>query len=355
MTKLNKKLKGLQLNQNNILEQAIGALIADILFAVLLAFLGYLYNLVTGKTQPTIWLWAVLIGFPVIVIIGLVWKTISKLLIAIGRWIIQNWKLIASIVLILTVSYSSYLIFSIIWIPVLILGFTLAILLAVSWSKQGFERDAKKDFIPIELNPHNVANESLVNKYANPPNGLIILGGVSFFLNPKGSILDTSLVRYIEPDGTTKWELKLPEAAQNAMCVHLLINAGGGWERDPDTDTGLKWMKVGRIQLVFSDSTIQEVELRLGDNLREWAIGNFPGKLVDNVLDPACYVVWRGNTLDGNFAVIDKLEIPVLPTNLHNRLVSIVFRRDIQYNADKKKGGGVEFVVIGVSIEVRKR
>ena len=105
MKNLQSKTKSFRINWNNILEQAIGTLFA----AAAIGLFGYILNLITGKTKPTIWFWAGLACIVIVVIFGSVWKTMRKIVIALGKWIIQNWKLIMGIVLILLVSYFSYL------------------------------------------------------------------------------------------------------------------------------------------------------------------------------------------------------------------------------------------------------
>ena len=177
----------------------------------------------------------------------------------------------------------------------------------------------------------------------------MILGGVKFLI--ESHIFDSENVALIEADGHTETKLELPKPACQVKSVHLLINASGGWRIHRESNIVLEWTQVGRIRFNFEGGSFQDTGLVLGDNIREWAIGNFPGDLVGRVADPLCRVVWKGKNASQKFAVIDGLEIPVQDSNREKHIESIVFIRDIPHRVEESKGGLLHFLVSAITLE----
>lgn len=268
---------------------------------------------------------------------------------AIYKWLRVYRRLVVGFVILLTVAYSSFVVTQSLWSIVIILGLTISILLIAGHHSP----ISQIVFETIPLPVGKVANANLRGKYLNLPMGEVKFGGVKFLLKPDASVFDTTQARYIESDGRIVTELKLPKPATQVQSVHLLINAGGAYKSDQDSGALLEWLQIGRIQLAFTDKTIQDTELVLGGNVREWSIGNAPGKLVDRVDDPASQVAWRGKNSSGKYAVIDRLKIPLQEINRSKQIESIVFIRDIHWDAKPAEGGKVHYFVSAVTLERR--
>jgi hypothetical protein len=212
-------------------------------------------------------------------------------------------------------------------------------------------------FETLELPPGTVANANLEDLYLDPPLGEVKLGDVRFLLKGgPGSIFDTNeQIRYGRlADGSIEVPLTLPEPVQ-PVAVHILINASGGWrtyaDSEKDIRADLEWSMIGKIKLEFADGTAQTTQLVLGDNIREWAIGNNPSRLVSRVADPASRVVWRGKNQSQNYAVIDHLEIPIQPSNRDKELRRIVFVRDVPQHRFLLKTPHLHLLVFAVTLE----
>jgi hypothetical protein len=206
----------------------------------------------------------------------------------------------------------------------------------------------------ISLPVGEVANAKLEDKYLDFPLGEVRFGGVKFLLKPKFSIFDTTKqMRQPQPvDGTTLVSLQLPESREWVRSVHILINASGGRKSHPETSTLLEGSKIGSIKLAYTDGTSQDTDLVLGRNIREWAIGNAPDELVSRVTDSTCQLAWRGSNTGGKYAVIDRLEIPVLAANRGKELESIAFVRDIPRHSFLLTTPHLHFFVSAVTLEI---
>ena len=273
---------------------------------------------------------------------------LKKLLKAGLDWVAENWALVIGLLALAAVAGGVYLLTQTWWSIALTLWLALALALLTRW----LYSPARPRFEVMSLPVGQVANANLERFYADPPLGENHLGGVKFQLLSGPSVFDTSAARFIEADGTIKCELGIPEAVGSVKSVHLLINAGGGFRFDETSKTPLEWMKIGKIELQFDDGSSQATELILGGNVREWAIGNSPGKLVDRVDDPKARLAWRGRNTSGKQAVIDQLEIPISKVNRGKKLERIVFVREISKKALPSEGGDLHFLVSAVTLEL---
>ena len=340
-----------KINWVNVLEQAIGAVIASVVIALAV----YLYNVISGQAQASSWLWVGLVVLAVSIVIAFAWRTFRRLLSWLGRWVIGNWQLVISLVLLLGIAYGDFALTGSLWSMVLTLGLALTVVfLARSLHLTPQVAEYSRIFQMVPLPIGKVANASLEGKYRNPPLGEVFFDGVRFLLKSGAYVFDTSTARYIDPDGRVRVKVELSEPVERVKSVHLLINAGGAWRVHPDSQKPFEWLKIGEIELGFQDGAVQRTELILGDNVREWAIGNFPGKLVDRVVDPLCQVAWRGKNTEGNYAVIDRLEIPILESNKSRTLEFVGLIREIRWHMPPEEGGLLHFFVSAITLELEQ-
>jgi len=283
---------------------------------------------------------------------------IGKLAHTLFQWIVRNWQLPLGLLLfVCAVGMASWSTRSI-WPAVLALGLAPANALFSLWLRSVSQRRSQRSrFEVIPLSPGVVANAKVEDKYLDPPLGDVSFGGVRFRLGSGFSVFDTAeqIRQGVFSDGTTKVSLKLPKPVGQVKSVHLLINARGGWKSQPETGTWLEGSKIGGIDLVFAHRTSQSTDLILGRNIREWAIGNAPDRLVSKVTDSACHLAWRGSSYEGKYAVIDRLEIPVLAPNRGKELESIVFIRDIPQHPEFLGTSHLHFFVSAVTLETELR
>jgi len=265
------------------------------------------------------------------------------------RWTKANLQPLIGLIALLGVVYGAYTLASSPYVIALALGFAVALILLTRSLQATFRSPKRPRFEVVPLSVGGVTNANLMARYLDPPQGEVVLGGVEFLVG--SAISDSENVRFIEADGHTETKLKLPKPAHRVKSVHLLINASGGWRIHRESSTVLEWTQIGKTRLNFGDGSSQDTELVLGDNIREWAIGNSPGNLVGRVADPLCRVVWKGKAISGKFAVIDKLEIPIRDSNRKKQLESIVFIRDIPHGAKASEGGLLHFLISAVTLE----
>lgn len=278
-------------------------------------------------------------------------KSLWRFVKLIFNWCLLNWHITIGGMILIGIAIVTYFLTQSFLYVAILMGIVLSFFLLTKPVKQidqKQERESPYQTIPLPIGL--VANSNIKEKYSEPPNGLTRLNGVEFDIGEL--IFDTSKERIIDSDGFKRTKLIFVTTIKNVKSVHLLINAGGGWKKEPQSKVELDWFKIGRVKFVFRDGTTQETEIRLGDNVREWAIGNFPGKLVDRVSDPSCQVAWKGQTTEGKYAVIDHLEIPIQDMNKSKQLKSIIFIRDIHSKAKPAEGGNLHYMIHAITFEI---
>lgn len=185
----------------------------------------------------------------------------------------------------------------------------------------------------VKVDLLSVVNSSISDKYKDPPiSEDFLFDGVPFEIKGGTSIFDSNAFDRT----TTNAELPLQPPIRNVGSLYLLINAGGGVIE-------YEGMEVGEINLVFSDGTLQQTKLTLGNNIREWAIGN-PFDLVKTANSQSLIEVWKGRNKDDNEAVIDVLEIPILRLFRYKELMRI----DL---IPGPNSGKLDFLVFAATIE----
>ncbi len=149
--------------------------------------------------------------------------------------------------------------------------------------------------------------------------------------------------------GLESIHLNLIKPISGVHTVQFLINAGDGRARYRDRE-------IGSINFIFEVDDIphQPYPVILGQNVREWAVGNFvtddagkPELLVDTVKDPNSREFWRGETRDGQVAVMDMLAVRVEAAKRTKKLIAIEFTRSIPRNTI-----GLDYFISGITLEV---
>ena len=188
---------------------------------------------------------------------------------------------------------------------------------------------SKTKFFKVPLD--QIANSDMLENYSAPPFSKEDYGGVKFSIKPKRGIFDSAALR----PGKNSATIELENPIEDVHSLYLLTNAGGGIKEYEEEI-------IGRIQLKF-DEDVLEKELILGQNIREWAIGN-PFDLVDKAKDPSLQHVWEGLNTDKNQAVIDRLEIPILQPYRQKKLKQIVISREAKPNT-------LQFLIFAITLE----
>lgn len=221
------------------------------------------------------------------------------------------WRHVLALVAFLAICLVTYKIYQNIWIIGLLIAYTalLAFIFRTWFPAEQYK--IKHKFITVPLD--RIANSSIEEHYSDPPQTTEDGQGEIPFLIKRGErgIFNTHYLKGAEAFITLK------EPISHVLSVYMLINSG-------NSRTEHIRSIVGTVELVFEDNSVQEKDLELGKNLREWAPGNIiPGGLVDTATDQHYQPFWAGKNTRGNDAVIDRLEIPIQKRNSDNRLKQI--------------------------------
>ncbi len=204
----------------------------------------------------------------------------------------------------------------------------------------------KPKFLSIPL-PVGTANAYL-DRYLDLPSRIVTSNGIEFQLKQDTPILDTGetiRITFPKDDGSIEFGFSLQEPINNIKAVYFLINSGNSLRI-------YNSFKVGKIKLIFKDAPPINTKLVLGQNIREWCIGN-PGDLICEVSDyTANEVVWRGTNKKGTNAVIDCLKIPVFECMKNNVLEQIIFAHNPATRLPDTIG--VDFSVLAVCLEIEQ-
>jgi hypothetical protein len=197
-------------------------------------------------------------------------------------------------------------------------------------------------FIQIPLDESGLANENL-SVYKNPPFGDCRWYGIPFCVhNARISMAnifasESKLLNSFEP-------------VFGVCAVHFLINAGDGRKKYN--------REIGHINFIFEQDETPQLSypVTLGKNVREWAIGNWVSvsetnrvadALVRTVEDKNSRQVWKGETRDGDVAVIDMLTVKIDASKHTKQLSGIQFTRSVPPNTI-----ALDYFVSGVTIEI---
>ncbi len=200
--------------------------------------------------------------------------------------------------------------------------------------------------IPISI-PPGVANARMRNRYLDLPVGKVQFGSVEFMIEEDQPIFDTGeQIRssILRRDGSKEVEVVLQTPLSAVRSVHFLINSG-------NSKAMYASEKVGEIILDFLDAPPIVTNLVLGNNIREWCIGN-SGDLVRDATDITSRVAWKGTNSEGTAAVLDCLEIPVFDCLINSPLAKINFvHKDISRDPDDM---GVHYSIFAISLKIMK-
>ncbi len=179
-------------------------------------------------------------------------------------------------------------------------------------SSRGQNDSSKFLFVPLD----QIVNNNLESNYSSPPTGDLKFDEIPFRIKRgEKSILN------ISPLHVDNEKLELDKPVKGVSSAYFLTNAGNGFKEN-------EGKTIGEIEFRFEDEIYQRQELVLGQNIREWAPGNIPGGLVDSVTDTASQQIWEGKNVDGNRAVIDRLEVLIDTKNQKRSLRGIRFSRN---------------------------
>ena len=164
-----------------------------------------------------------------------------------------------------------------------------------------------------------IANSSYVGILPGFPQGTAILGGVTFDLpasrpdwqsNPNSQAPDLSATLSLSIDF--------------ASSVRLLLNTGNTYTSQMQIGD-----QIGSIVLGYTSGPTDTVLLRVGNNIREQAVGTTAQPVINTFTDSNLQEVWRGNNNGGVESVVDMLTIPLSGTRT---LTSIQFIDQSQAN-----------------------
>ncbi len=270
------------------------------------------------------------------------------------KWIGGKWPLLVKVFILITLGGVIYLIYSDWKIIVLSIIFYLIGLLGWGLSNKnklipGQKRRTdvvKTKFLPMPI-PAGIGNSYLRSRYINPPSGNIDLGEAQFHFEPNSLIFDTNEnITYYLPlsDNGKQVDLQLHIPVNKVKAVYFLINSGNSKIEYENTS-------IGKIALIFKEAPPINVELILGQNIREWCLGN-PGNYVRETTSSTIDRVWTGIGKNGANAVIDCLKIPIFDCMRECYLEKIVFvHKSIPQPPDTM---GVHYSVFGISVEIEE-
>jgi hypothetical protein len=210
------------------------------------------------------------------------------------------------------------------------------------------QRQATKSGIPTLLTPvplvPGIGNAYLSNLYLTPPTGKVHLDSITFQIPTDSLIFDTNAqIRYYLPeaDGSKEIDLPLSMVVSNVRKVHFLINSG-------NSKNVYANQKIGEIRLLFGNIHPISTDLILGNNIREWAVGN-QGDYVRELRSPATRMAWQGMNKQGVNAVMDHLEIAIPEAIQSAVLEKIVFVHKPTHHATDSLG--VQYIVMAITVE----
>jgi hypothetical protein len=175
--------------------------------------------------------------------------------------------------------------------------------LHTSLQPSALESASAYEDVPLQLD----SLEEFVWCYPSPyvPKGWVNLGGTAFQLQEKDGRAAGWAVRP-SPQNEPR-VISIPVGLENVSTVLMLITAGWGLKRIEGLADGWEGEQIGVVQLCFKDADPQEQPLILGDNIRDWAIGNTEWAVAETT-DPNVFPVWIS---PGGGSAIDLLRIDV--------------------------------------------
>lgn len=178
-------------------------------------------------------------------------------------------------------------------------------------------------FTPARAVDNIISLTSITNEdYVLPPDfpsGTTTLGGVTFDL-PANRLSWGSNPNSQPPDLSVTLSFSIPFASS----VRLLLNTGNTYTSQMSIGD-----HIGDIVLSFASGPTQTTALRVGNNIREVAVGATFQPVINTFTDPNLQEVYRGHFADNLDRVADMLTIPLDGTRT---LTSIQFIDESQAN-----------------------
>lgn len=157
-----------------------------------------------------------------------------------------------------------------------------------------------------------ISNDTYVGILPGFPQGTTTLGGVTFDL-PSTRPVWLSNPNSQPPDLSATLSLSIDFASS----VRLLLNTGNTYTSQMQIGD-----QIGSIVLGYASGPTDTVLLRVGNNIREQAVGTTAQPVINTFTDSNLQEVWRGNNNGGVESVVDMLTIPLPGTRT---LTSIQF------------------------------
>jgi uncharacterized membrane protein len=268
------------------------------------------------------------------------------------RWAIRQWKVILLLSIIGVVDYVVAQAFGV-WLFAFIaianlLGGVISLMLLspseISSKKKITFQAGNSYFVPLPIRP-SIGNGLIRNRYLDFPTGSVILAGKLFEFMDEALLFDTNgQLRYSRKrdDGSIEVDFQIDEAIHNVKAVHILINSGNSRQVYYS-------QAIGGIILLFKDVPPFTVDFILGNNIREWCIGN-PGDFVREVSSDKVQNAWSGTNTEGTNAIVDCLDIPVPDPYWKLPLMKIAFiHKSKPIPPDEM---GVHYSIFGITLEI---
>jgi len=335
----------------NVAEQALGTLLAS----GLIAAGAYLIAVLSGRQQPTAWLYVGIAALASITAFAAIWRRLAALMRLVGRLISRNWQMIAGFLLFAVGSYMALSYTSDPWAIAFMLAYSLLLLLlmrslyrrtrpfsrekpSITGSPSTNSKAAAPPRIPVRrqfgpelervdtrewiqplpgFKPIPLGN-SIVNCTTHPSfpmpfaKPLLGLAGVPFDLNLQHP---SRLLRGIEhapnfPSDLERSQEILPGASR-AIAGYALLTAGNAHRIVDNVE--FDGMRIGYIEFYFSEGSPYRLELILGLNIRDWSYRH--PDVVQTLADGAAEQAWRDPS---NQATIDllRIDMPEPPRNV---------------------------------------
>lgn len=249
------------------------------------------------------------------------------------QWLRLNPRYVAFAILTAVAAFGSLAITGNQWSALILVAYASLLALIRSLPRRPTARGVHR-FRTLSID--TITNAFLHDIYDHFPQGQLNVNGVPFEVTD--SRYDTS-----QALASRVATIQLQPAIRRPIAAHFLINAGGARSEYRDT-------VAGRLTFRFGDEESFSLELVIGENIREWAIGNAsPGLLVTDVASEAgTRIVWSGRNLSGNEAIIDSLPVTFPTSHRRFRLSQIDIVRDVGSGTSH---GDLGFFISAVSIE----
>jgi hypothetical protein len=147
-----------------------------------------------------------------------------------------------------------------------------------------------------------VSNSNYAGILPGLSSGNLSLGGVNFNIPSTYPYFNSNTDQSVLPDLSAT--LSMDISGVSDVC--LLLNTGNTY-----SDEMAVGDQIGAVTLTFASGSPQVVPLKVGVNIREWAIGTTAQSVINTFTDPNLQQVWSGDNNGGILSVVDMLTIPV--------------------------------------------